>query len=529
MSAKRSASKRIPRAKRATTVAPQTMGQIQSMREQQIGFLGRLDVDTMATMASYLLMSDIRTLVSILACVPSCVLSSNVLWAAFDARRIFEMDPEEALIWVYTIASILDDQPTKTKLWEAIFASSSHCACPAWGDDSRVSSSIFNTIFYMLTGKTTRPATRRFLIHTYEGSDTKWFMNVLQGKSLNSMPKWRWPICVGIVIRYRGIDTIQQIPMQHEYSLYCKKAYSAAIATSEEKVSALITHFLRTDSHEAKNTLFTTVYEAKRDNDMIRLIKENSEWFMDPLICRMILMRDVDRFITFYPHVLMPNSARLNILAKHLQYCDGCSIEKLVEPDTTYDTFAADTHSLIDSEKISLIRRYGHRLSETSAAKIWDEWYPSVLGVYEALSSIPVFVATRDLCSLALRTKYPYILKRLICDGLVVTGNLLASTLTKVVGGQFTLYPPKMTTELIQILLDNLEMTPNLAICLLKIIGPGFSRFRSHGLEYTLHFIKKCNFTTNEVAEYCKSTLRQSESAEGVLFAIIDTDTKMHG
>jgi hypothetical protein len=531
MSAKRSASKRIPRAKRATTVAPQTMGQIQSMREQQIGFLGRLDVDTMATMASYLLMSDRRTIVgdiralaSILACVPSSVCSSNVLWAAFNTAEFFRMPLSCSIWWVYTITSVAD-KPLRKAIWNAIDSQTVDHA--DLHKHNLIRLDIARTIMKILL-MDEKPDRAVHGIMDTDYDCIIWALKTLRGHRLCKMPDHAFDLCADLVIRGGDVSRLRSLPPADDDNVCVSRyMYRIAIDTSEEMVVAVIDYFMKMESCVITYTLLQEACDLdrgiNRDDDVIRMFTQHQT----PLgVCHIIghflvKLTDPRRFAKIFAHIIIPLKYKLTIADKHIEAgTTDDEIFRLVD-EKIGDINEEHLANFEWAAQIRLAARYGTR---GCVIEMWNRCVEQLTPeLYKTLVAIPVFQKTRPLEMILTNCANSAIYPLLIRDGLVVDTALIEKVLEK------SICEGTDTVHHIKFLLEHLKITQRVAIQLLVVL---MRLFKSHpkececvrsGIADIMKQLKACNFASGEFRDFCRAAVRNASDPYDFICSLIAT------
>lgn len=506
------------RAKRtAVAPPPPTIGQMLSVRETQLGFLGRLDVDLMSMLASHLLMSDAQTLASMLAYFPMSVRTSAILWSAFNVTTLLYMAPDEAVAWVHAVSSIIDDADWRAKMWNTIdSAINERAVTPPM---CRLKNSDYIVQFVM----------RKMLLGDYDpSSDSKerqfsrncadWLLCAMSGKSIKQVPHHSWTLCAALVVRCRGIDEIAKIPVHTSEMCNHTYVYRVAASVSAEKASAVLAHFHQMLHRFDEMAL--AAFMLGRDDDVIKIIG------MRPSAGRVLSqhfakMRDVGRFVKLYQHIPLETTTKL-LISLELGDADDSEIFRLVDRDIG-DIACYELSGIGTSKQLKLLARYADRISDANASQIWMFMINDITpATYEALSAIPIFQETRNLAQIMRRSWNAAMYPLLLRDGLAMTDDMLMSVVEQRMAKDGI-----RANERIQFILEHIELTPKLAIDLLTRMRPMFGDrwsellpVQQEGLEYLLQRIQTHKFDTTEVADFCSETLQSMRGVYQTMFAI---------
>lgn len=510
------------RAKRAAApLAPATIGQIMSMRETQLGFLGRLDIDAMAMVAAFLLMDDIQTLASILVTFPMSVRTNSALWAAFDVRRFLSFTPGHALAWLHTITSIIDDAAWRAKMWDAIVAGivSAKTRLPALA--TPLSSVLFPcTARNMLMGDFNLGA--HFNVpHQVAQLEryAAWFVKAMRGQSIKQAPLEVWGLCAELIVRCRDVSAIATIPLHGSKCEY-PHVYRCASLVSAEKTAAVLAHFSSVEAAPNWDAIAKIAFELERDDDLIELLKSNKA-SSHHLKSNFYSLYDTKRFRKLYHHMRLSADDSLEMI-----FGNHSTNEEIVQllDSGIHTIYITDIMQLDWDARLKALARYGHLLPAKDIPPMWGRFFDTMTpAVYEQLSAIPCMRAARNVDKIA---KYCWDINLrplLVRDGLVVTENMLFDTLDIRRPHQWRVD----TVERIKYIMDHIELTPALAIRLLALATQYYdtrkfqaSHVAQSDFDYVLERIQAQKFPTAEVADYCSATLRSAPGAYGAMFAM---------
>lgn len=515
-----------PRVKRTTAVPPATMGEIQAMRESKLGMLGWLDIDAMASMLSYLLMSDVRALASILVHLPMSVRTSQVIWAAYDAAALRAMHPAKALIWVHTVAGLVADKAFRAKLWASIVSTDANFDYPHWIDGLFYRGEILLAMQQLLTGDPVPDVRFAKYCRQNEAKKAKWMLRALDGMKVFNSPLYSRAECFDLVIRVRDAASIASFAPWPESSRQTVNIlYATAAAMSAEKAVAVMDFFMQTPSAERCSGLVTAALDAKRDDDVIKIVGMSSAFDLNyTLGSWMRELHDADRFVKLYTHMRLTKQFKLLILKDQLNKGDGAdnTIVDVIDKDITSVTFD-DVHNLEPGSMISIIKRYVNMIEASEAAKMWRRFENGHMTPdrYRTLSSFEVFRKTREFDMIITKIWNRELYELMLGDGLVVTSELIKSVMFS------TYYYGSANSECVSFLLEHIEMTPENAIKLLEITKFIYD-MRPHN--YERMFEAKCRVVleyvharmgeTAEIRAHCLSMLKTAPGPYAMLYQI---------
>lgn len=515
-----------PRVKRTTAVPLATMGEIRAMRESKIGMLGWLDIDTMASMLSYLVMSDVRTLASILVHLPLSVRTSPVIWAACDAAALRAMHPAKALIWVHTVAGLNDDKAFRAKLWESIVSTDASYDYPHWINGFFYRGETLLAMQQLLTGKTEPDV--RFVKYCRRGEENKanWLLRALNGKKVFNSPLHSREACFDLVLRVRDTASVASFtpwPDTSRQSVNC--LYMTAAEISAEKATAVVNFFMQSPSAERCAGLATAALDAKRDDDAIKIVGLSSAFDISYAVGSwMREMHDADRFVKLYPHMRLTKHFKLLIIKDQLSKDGGADsrIVDLIDNDITSVTFD-DISNLGPDGIVWVIKRYGSMIKVSDANRMWLKIESGYMTPerYRTLSSFESFRETREFERIILRNWNRELYELLVGDGLVVTPELLKSVMHSMS------YHGSANSERVSFMLEHIEMTPENAIKLLEIPK---SIYDARPLDYERMFATNCRVVleyvrarmgeTAEIRAHCMTMLKAAPGPYAVLYQI---------